>query len=325
MSNCLVTGGAGFIGSHIVEALLANDHEVRILDNFSTGSLANLAHVGDRVELLTGDVTDLEAVHSAMRDIELVFHLAAVPSIGRSLSDPSSTHQIGATGTLNVLLAAREARVRRVIYSASAACYGDVGPGRRHENEPLHPLSPYGVAVLAGEYYCAAFSSAYGLETVRLRLFNVFGPRQSFFGEDAAVIPLFLRAMMSGQKPVIHGDGLQSRDFIDVDDVVQANLLAAEAPRVSGRAYNIATGRSSTILEVLKRINTLLETDLRPIHAPARPGEIRHSQADISRAQADLGYCPCTDLDRGLRRCVESYAGRRKSPEFHRQPASKVG
>jgi UDP-glucose 4-epimerase len=347
MSNCLVTGGAGFIGSHLVEALLANGHEVRVLDNFSTGSLANLASVGSHIELRTGDILDLEAVRDSMQDIETVFHLAANPSVMHSLSNPIETHQACATGTLHVLIAAREARVQRVIYSGSASCYGDKpkDEGGRikdeqmqrppssfvtqtssfQETEPPSPVSPYGVAMLAGEHYCLAFTSVYGLETVRLRCFNVFGPRQAPSGPNAGIIPLLLRAGLCEQRPIVYGDGLQVRDYVDVDDVVQANLLAAEAPRVSGRVYNIGTGQGTAILGLIKIIGLLLGCDLRPIHAPARPGEIKYSRADISRAQADLGYCPWTDLERGLRRCLDFYSQRRMPAAQLTQSASRVG
>jgi len=325
MSICLVTGGAGFIGSHLVEALLANGHEVRVLENFSTGSLGNLANVSDRIELRTGDVADLEAVMEAMHDVDRVFHLAANPSILHSLSNPLATHQTCASGTLNVLVAAREARVQRIIYSASAACYGEPVAGSCQESDPLYPMSPYAVSTLAGEYYCAAFTSVYGLETVRLRCFNVFGPRQGCSGPNAGVIPLLIQSALSGRRPVVLGDGLQIRDFIDVDDVVQANLLAAEAPRVSGRVYNIGTGRTTSILDLLKMINLLVGSDLKPIHAPSRPWDARHSQADITKAQADLGYCPCTDLERSLRRCIDFYSQRYRSAAFVAPAVSRVG
>jgi UDP-glucose 4-epimerase len=315
MSVCLVTGGAGFIGSHLVDALVLQGHEVRILDNFSTGSRDNLAKVRGKIELVPGDVADLGVVQKLMQNVELVFHQAALPSVARSIADALTTHQVCATGTLHVLLAAREAQVRRVIYGSSASVYGEAGAMPSVENEPLQPVSPYAVAKLAGEHYCAAFSHIYGLETVRLRYFNVFGPRQRSTGEFAAVIPQFLDAMAAGRRPVIYGDGHQSRDFTYVDDVVQANLLAADAPRVSGRAYNIASGRRTTVLDLVDKINALLETDLRPIHIAPRPGDLRHSHADISHAQADLGYCPCTDLDQSLRRCISARAGIVKGPK----------
>jgi UDP-glucose 4-epimerase len=319
MAVCLVTGGAGFIGSHLVEALVAEGHQVRVLDNFSTGDRANLASVQDKIELLTGDLLDLDIVQDAMNDVEVVFHHAALPSVHRSVVDPLATHQACANGTLHVLLAAREARVRRVIYGGSCSAYGDTHAVPHGEHGALHPVSPLAVAKLTGEMYCGAFTAVYGLDTVRLRYFNVFGPRQPCGHPYSAVIPHFLEAMVAGKRPVIHGDGKQSRDFTYVDDVVQANLLAADAPRVSGRVYNIGCGRSITLLDLIERINTLLHTEVRPIHTPSRPGDVRHSHADISRAQADLGFCPCTDLDHGLRRCIEFYNAQRRGPKHLRK------
>src|SRR5215813_2822897 len=227
MTVCLVTGGAGFIGSHLVEALVRANHLVRVFDNFSTGDTTNLDGVRDRVEVLEGDLTDLESVRRATRGAELVFHQAALASVPRSIADPLATHAACATGTLHVLQAAREAGVRRVVYAASSSAYGSLAKLPKSEADPTLPLSPYATAKLAGEHYCAAFTQVYGLETVRLRYFNVFGPRQSPDSPYAAVIPRFLRFMLEGRSPPIHGDGLQSRDFTYVEDVVRANLLAA--------------------------------------------------------------------------------------------------
>jgi UDP-glucose 4-epimerase len=304
MAECLVTGGAGFIGSHLVEALVARGHAVRVLDNFSTGRRENLARVRDQVELIEADLTDLDAVRAAARDTELIFHQGALASVPRSVADPLATHQACATGTLHVLLAAHEAGARRVIYAASSSAYGNSERLPKRESDPTLPLSPYAVAKLAGEQYCAAFTTVYGLETVRLRYFNVFGPRQAPDSPYAAVIPLFLQAVLAGQSPVIHGDGLQSRDFTFVDDVVQANLLAADAPDAGGRVYNIACGRRTTLLDLVGRINALLGSDVPPIHDAPRPGDVRHSQADITRACTDLGFCPRFSIDQGLRRCL---------------------
>jgi UDP-glucose 4-epimerase len=311
MARCLVTGGAGFIGSHLVEALLARDHEVRVLDNFSTGDVGNLAQVESDIELINGDLTDLETVRSATREIDLVFHLAARAAGHRGVADPLATHVVCATGTLHVLTAAREAQVQRVIYAASANAYGQGLPVPKRESDPTQPLSPYAVAKLAGEHYCATFSYIHGLETVRLRYFNVFGPRQPMDRLQAAVIPLFLEALLEGRSPTIFGDGLQARDFTYVDNIVQANLLAAEAPRVSGKVYNIACGRCSTLLDLVAAINQILGTRIKPVHGKQRPGDVRHSQADITRSQADLGFCPCTDLEEGLQRCLDYYEVRR--------------
>jgi UDP-glucose 4-epimerase len=311
MALCLVTGGGGFIGSHLVEGLLTAGHHVRVLDNWSTGSPSNLAHVGDQIEIISGDVTDGVLVCEAMKGVELVFHQAAIASVPRSIVDPLATHHVCTTGTLQILMAAHGAQVRRVIYAASSSAYGNPSKMPIREVDSVQPLSPYAVAKLAGEHYCSSFSQVYGLETVRLRYFNVFGPRQTPGGPYAAVIPLFIEAMVSGRSPVVYGDGLQSRDFTFVDDVVQANLLAAEAPRVTGKVFNIASGRRTTLLELVHIINENLGANLRPMHDKPRPGDVRNSQADISSAQAELGYCPCTDMKRDLQRCLD-YAESRK-------------
>src|SRR5262245_17204406 len=311
MATYLVTGGAGFIGSHLVEALVGRGELVRVLDNFSTGDRRNLDAVLDEIELVEGDVTDPETVRHAMRGVEVVFHQAALASVPRSVANPLATHRACVDGTLEVLLAAKEAGVRRVVHAGSSSAYGPGEPPPKVETDPLAPLSPYAVAKLAGEHYCAAFSQVYGLETVRLRYFNVFGPRQSPDSPYAAVIPLFLQAMAEGRRPTIHGDGQQSRDFTFIEDVVQANLRAAEAPGVSGRVYNVACGRRTSLLELVAPRTALLGTDLEPAHVAARPGDVRHSQADISRARQELGYEPTTSMARGLRKCLEWFRGRR--------------
>lgn len=305
MTVCLVTGGAGFIGSHLAETLVGRGETVRVLDNFSTGSLTNLARIRDQVHVFDGDITDLETVRTAMEGVETVFHQAALASVPRSIANPLATHHACATGTLNVLLAARQAGARRVVYAASSSAYGGSRKLPKHEDDPTLPLSPYAVAKLTGEQYCAAFAGVYGLETVRLRYFNVYGPRQSPDSPYAAVIPKFLAAMTSGQPPVIHGDGEQSRDFTFVADVVQANLLAAAAPGVSGKVYNIACGRRTSLLELVRHLNMLLGTDIQPEHTDSRPGDVRHSLADIGEARNDLEYEPTTDILTGLRHCLE--------------------
>jgi UDP-glucose 4-epimerase len=319
MSTCLVTGGAGFIGSHLVEALLGAGHVVRVLDNFSTGSRDNLAPVRDRVEVIPGDITDEETVHIAMREVEVVFHQAALASVPRSVADPLATHRACVDGTLFVLQAAREAKVRRVVYAASSSAYGNTERLPKSEADPTNPLSPYAVAKLAAEQYCAAFTSVYGLETVRLRYFNVYGPRQTPDSPYAAVIPLFIQALSEGHSPLIHGDGEQSRDFTYVADVVQANLRAAEAPDVAGKVYNVACGQRTSLLDLVMILNSLLGTDVAPTHGPARPGDVKHSQADIARAKADLGYRPTTDMYTGLSRTLEWWQ-RRAEPAAKAAP-----
>jgi UDP-glucose 4-epimerase len=305
MTLSLVTGGAGFIGSHLVEALLERGQRVRVLDNFSTGSPANLEAVQGRIELIEGDITDMATVRQAMQGAEVVYHQAALASVPRSVANPLATHRVCVDGTLNVLLAARDAKVRRVVYAASSSAYGNSARLPKTETDPTAPLSPYAVAKLAAEHYCAAFSQVYGLETVRLRYFNVFGPRQSPDSPYAAVVPLFIQALTGRKAPTIHGDGEQSRDFTYVADTVQANLLAAEAPGVSGRVYNVACGRRTTLLEMVGYLNEMLGTRIAPRHVAARLGDVRHSQADIERAKTDLGYRPTTDVPAGLRRCLE--------------------
>lgn len=304
MAACLVTGGAGFIGSHLVEALLGRGHEVRVLDNFSTGSADNLASIRHRIELVEGDLTQLNTVRRAVRDMEMVFHQGALAAVPRSIADPMSTHAVCATGTLHVLLASRELGVRRVIYAASSSAYGALDQLPKRESHATLPLSPYAVAKLAGEQYCVAFTNVYGLDTVRLRYFNVYGPRQSSRSAYAAVIPLFLQAMLDGKRPTIYGDGHQSRDFTFISDVIAANLLAAEAVGVSGKVYNIAGNTRTSLLELVTHLNKLINTSIEPIFAPPRLGDVRHSQGDITAAQCDLGYRPAVSITEGLRRCL---------------------
>jgi len=314
MSLCLVTGGAGFIGSHLVDGLLQAGHSVRVLDNLSTGNLDNLADVRQRIQLIEGDITDLATVRSAMQRVDWVFHEAALASVPRSVADPAATNRVCVDGTLNVLLAARDAKAQRVVYAASSSAYGASPSLPKRETDLILPMSPYAAAKLAGEHYCAAFSEVYGLETVRLRYFNVFGPRQPPDSPYAAVIPRFLEAMLAGKSPIIYGDGHQSRDFTYVADVVQANILAAQVPHVSGKVFNIACGQRASLLELIDQINSLLGTKLKSIHEPARPGDVKHSQADISRAQAELGYQPKVRMEDGLRQCVDYFRSGPRSP-----------
>ncbi len=321
MAICLVTGGAGFIGSHLVEGLLVDGHVVRVIDNLSTGSLDNLAEVKGKFELITADLGDVASLRAAMQGVELVFHNAALGSILRSSRDPLAVHYACATATLQVLVAAQAASVRRVIYAASAGAYGNGDRVPMRESDRPHPLSPYAVAKLAGEFYCETLTKLWGLDTVRLRYFNVFGPRQSATGDYHAVVPRFVQSLLEGRSPVIYGDGLQSRDFTYVDDVVQANRLAAQAKRVAGKVYNIGCGQPTTLIQLVDQANELLGTKIKPIHTPSLPGDVRHNQADISLAQAELGYCPCTDLKQGLNRYIAYLRGIKSKEQALAQPS----
>lgn len=307
MATYLVTGGAGFIGSHIVDRLVAQGHAVRVLDNLATGNRNNLAHHGDRVEFLEGDLVDQEACRRAVEGVEVVFHQAALASVPRSVANPVETHAACATGTVHLLDACRRAGVRRLVYAASSSAYGNSPVTPKHERQLPEPLSPYAAAKLAGEMYVEAFAATYGLETVRLRYFNVFGPRQDPNSPYSAVIPLFAAALLEGRQPTIFGDGTQSRDFTYVANVVSANLKAAAAPGVSGKLYNVACGASLSVLDLLKQICRLLGKPFDPIFAPPRTGDVKHSWADISAARNDLGYEVEIDLHEGLEKTMAWY------------------
>ncbi len=307
MANCLVTGGAGFIGSHLVETLVSRGHRVRVLDDFSTGRRSNLHAVQDRVEIAEGSVANPHVVGGAVKEIDWIFHLAALPSVQRSVEDPFSTHQACATGTLCVLDAARRAGVRRLVYAASSSAYGDIPGARRTEDDPVAPISPYGVAKLAGEQYCRCFTRTYGLETVRLRFFNIFGPRQDPSNPYTGVIALFIAAMVAGRQPMIYGDGRQSRDFTYVENAVQALQKAAEARDAVGKVYNIGSGGRTDLLRLVDYLNELLGSAIKPIFGPARASDIRHSEADISLARKDLGYEPAVSVLEGLQRTLAAH------------------
>lgn len=303
----LVTGGAGFIGSHIVDALLEGGHQVRVLDNLSTGNLKNLSHVADRIEFIEGDVREAQAVAKAVRKVDCVFHQAALPSVPRSVENPLETHHACITGTLNVLNESRLAGVQRVVYAGSSSAYGNLAFSSKRETDRPGPLSPYAVAKLSGEYYCHAFYQTYGLQTVAIRYFNVFGPRQDPNSAYSAVIPLFIGALLKGQRPVIYGDGLQSRDFTFVKNVVHGNLLASQAQGVGGRVFNVAGGRSFSLLELLAKLNNYLGTSVDPIHKDPRTGDVKHSLADITQASQALSYEPVVDFDTGLQLSIDYY------------------
>jgi nucleoside-diphosphate-sugar epimerase len=303
----LVTGGAGFIGANLVEELLAGGHEVRVLDNFSTGHRHNHSGVEDEVELIEGDLRSYERVHHAVRGCEVVFHQGALPSVPRSVQDPITTSEINVGGTLNVLLTARDEGVRRVVFASSSSIYGDAPGFPRTERQAPMPLAPYAVSKLAAEQYCRVFAKVYGLETVSLRYFNVFGKRQDPASQYSAVIPRFIMAMRDGRAPTIYGSGEQSRDFTHVDDVVAANLLAAQAPAATGGVFNIACGTHHSLNDLIVSLNRLLDTDIQPIHISPRPGDIERSWADIGLARETLGYEPEVDFEQGLRRTLAAY------------------
>jgi UDP-glucose 4-epimerase len=305
--RCLVNGGAGFIGSHIATALEDRGDAVRVLDNLSTGTRENIAHIANKVEFIAADVLDSKALATAMADVEVVFHQAALASVPRSVEKPLETHAACATATLQVLDAARRSGVRRVVYAGSSSAYGNQPYMAKRESDLPAPLSPYAAAKLAGESYCQAFGASYGLETVVIRYFNVFGPRQDPNGEYSAVIPKFVVAMLAGKRPTIFGDGLQSRDFTYVANVVRGNLAAAERPAAVGRILNVACGRQYSLLELVESINRVLETRIEPIFASARTGDVRESLADISAARECLDYEPLIDFEEGLRRSIDYY------------------
>jgi UDP-glucose 4-epimerase len=307
MRTILVTGGAGFIGSHIATALVERGDRVRVLDNLSTGFKANLAGIIDRIEFIEGDLLDEKAVAKAVDGVDCVFHEAALASVPRSVANPLASHAHCVTGTVTLLNAARLAKVRRVVYAASSSAYGDQPYCSKREIDLPAPLSPYAAAKLACEYYCQAFTATYGLETVAIRYFNVFGPRQDPNSEYSAVIPRFITAMLSGKQPVIYGDGGQSRDFTFVANVVKANLLAADAPGVGGRMFNAANGKSTDLLTLIRLLNEFLGLSVKPIHEPARVGDVRESLADITNARKFLKYEPEVDFEEGLRRSIEYY------------------
>jgi nucleoside-diphosphate-sugar epimerase len=304
--KALVTGGGGFIGSALVRALLARGAKVRVLDNFATGNRANLLEVADEVEIVEGELRSYERVHAGMRGIELVFHQAALPSVPRSVQDPLTTSAVNVDGTLNVLLAARDEGVRRLIFASSSSVYGEEGELPRRESQRANPMSPYAVSKLAAERYCISFSRIYGLETISLRYFNVFGPRQDPHSQYAAVVPRFISAVAAGRPVLIYGDGDQVRDFTFVSNVVDANLAAAQAPDASGNVINVATGRRTTVNELADLIGEVLGRPVARNHESSRTGDVKASWADIAAGQELLGWEPSVDLREGLQLTAES-------------------
>jgi UDP-glucose 4-epimerase len=311
--RALVTGGAGFIGCNLVRALLDRGDEVRVLDNLSTGSRANLDGLG--VELVEGDLRSFERVATAVRGTEVVFHQGALPSVPRSIQDPLTSTAVNVEGTLNVLLAARDHGVRRVVVASSSSVYGDTPGMPRHESQAVAPLAPYAVSKLAAEQFALVASRVYGFETVALRYFNVFGERQDPLSGYAAVIPKFTRAMLAGERPGIFGDGNTSRDFTHVENVIQANLAAGgESPDPVGATINVAMGESHTLNDLVRKLNELLGTDLEPTYLDPRPGDVPESLADVGRARELLGYDPTVDFAEGLRRTIDWVAASEGRP-----------
>jgi nucleoside-diphosphate-sugar epimerase len=306
----LVTGGGGFIGSNLVRRLLEAGHDVRVLDNFSTGNRRNLVDVADEIEVVEGELRSYERVHNATRGVEVVFHQGALPSVPRSVQDPLTTGAVNVEGTLNVLLAARDEGVRRVINASSSSVYGNSGTLPRVETQFPDPISPYAVSKLAGERYCVSFARVYGLETVTLRYFNVFGPNQDPTSQYAAVVPRFIAAVDAGEPVPIYGDGEQSRDFTYVDNVVEANVLAADADDASGAVLNVATGTSRSVNALADTIGEVLGKPVEREYLDARTGDVRDSWADVSAAQRILGWEARIDLDQGLRLTAEAFLAR---------------
>jgi nucleoside-diphosphate-sugar epimerase len=305
MRMYLVTGGAGFIGSHLVEALLEQGQHVRVLDNLSTGRISNIEHLLPDIEFIQGDIRSPEVVRRAVEGVDVLLHQAALASVPRSVADPLASHDVNVTGTLNLLVAARDAGVQRVVFASSSSVYGNSPRLPKVETMSADPLSPYAVSKLAGERYCLSFAQVYGLPAIALRYFNVFGPRQDPASEYAAVIPKFIMAMLHGDQPTIYGDGTQSRDFTYVTNVVAANLLAAEAPATISGFFNVAWGTRISLLDLVADLNRILGANLPARHAPPRSGDVLHSQADITKIQAALGFTPTVIFAQGLTCTVE--------------------
>ncbi|HLZ42218.1 MAG TPA: SDR family oxidoreductase [Candidatus Sulfotelmatobacter sp.] len=309
MSLYLITGIGGFIGSSLAQALLARGEQVRGIDNFCTGKRENLAGMLDRIDFREADILDLDAMHKACAGVDFVLHEAAIPSVPKSVLDPLGSNRANVDGTVNVLVAARDAKVKRVVYAASSSAYGDTPTLPKYEGMKPDPISPYAVAKLASEQYMISFYRCYQLETVCLRYFNIFGPRQDPSSPYSGVLAKFITLMLRGEQPTVYGDGEQSRDFTYVDNAVEANLLACKAPsgKVAGQVFNVATGRRVTLNETFKLLQPMTNYAGQPQYGPERNGDIKHSFADISRAKAGLGYNPVVDFEEGLRRTVQWY------------------
>lgn len=307
MANVLVTGGAGFIGSHIATRLIEQGHRVRVFDNFSNGHRANLAHLGGRVEVLEADLRDAAACFKACKDVEFVFHQAALGSVPKSVEDPQTSHDVNINGTFNILRGCVDGKVRRFIYAGSSSAFGDSDVSPKHEGLRTQPLSPYAVQKLTGEDYARSFHICYGLEALTLRYFNVFGPRQDPKSQYAAAIPAFVCAILRDESPTVYGDGEQSRDFTYIDNVVDGNMLAMKTPHARGDVINVACGGQITVNEVIAAVNRVLGKKVASKHLPARAGDVRHSCADITLAGKLLGYRPAISFEDGLRRAIDFY------------------
>ncbi len=317
MALYLITGIAGFIGSSLANAALANGAQVRGIDNFSTGKRGNITDILDRIDFREMDLLNLDAAQDACRGVDYVLHQAAIPSVPRSVANPLESNRANVDATVNVLVAARDQKVKRVVYAASSSAYGDTPTLPKHEGMIPNPISPYAVAKLAGEYYMTSFYRCYGLETVSLRYFNIFGPRQDPSSPYSGVLAKFITQMLAGDQPTIFGDGKQSRDFTFIDNAVRANLLACEAPaqKVAGNVFNVATGRRIDLNETFEILKQITHYSGQVKYGPVRSGDVKHSLADLSRTQECLGYKPTVDFEEGLRRTVEWYRGREKAAQ----------
>ncbi len=309
--NFLITGGAGFIGSNIAKRLVRDGESVRVIDNFSTGKKNNIDEIKDKIDLIEGDIRDTETVLKAVKDVDFIIHQAALPSVPRSIKDPVTANDVNVTGTLNLLNAAKNSKIKRFVYASSSSVYGDTPILPKREDMPPNPQSPYAVTKLTGEYYCSVFYKVYGLPTVSLRYFNVFGPYQDPESQYAAVIPKFINSVLHHNSPVVYGDGEQSRDFTFIDNVVDANILSCRNDKSSGKVLNIACGNRYTLNRLLTEVSYLTGNKANPQFIEPRSGDIRHSQADISSARELIGYRPKIDFREGLKRTVEWFKGQK--------------
>lgn len=301
----LVTGGAGFIGSNIVDELVKRGHAVKVVDNFFTGKKENLAHLEDKIELIEGDIRDLDLMKKASKGVDYILHQAAFRSVAKSVENPTLTNDVNVRGTLNVLIAAREAKVKKVVNASSSSVYGETEKFPEKEEHAPAPISPYAVSKLSAEYYCRAFNATFGLETTSLRYFNVFGPRQNPESKYSTVVPAFIFRIIKDASPQIDSDGKQSRDFTFVTNVVDANLMAATSPNSSGEVFNVACGQSYEVLDIVRAVNELLGKDIKPVFGPKRPGDVRRTLADISKIEKLLGYKPKVDFKTGIKKTLE--------------------